>query len=337
MVVGVPAPLNLVRKGEEKLSTGKRTFRSEKSIAAEKLTRDAIAPFLSSRGYKVIKDQRKEAGSATEQYVSARAPDGRQLQMRVRLCWRRDGRNANEHKFAAAQLRARLKGSWEDTLEFIIQRDREHGNTHNLIVQRDGDAIVYAALIPREALSAIWFRQRDVSDDLQRRGLSGKMSKNHAMNGTSPTIWLQDDRTEDAHEVADVLWHWTGVVDLARLETTDNAGPDDTFDDCPGIDFSLMGSDGAARRLVIRSEVQRDPNVRIAVLARTLGCEHGGCIERKRYPGFLDVHHILGAEKSDRIWNCVALCPNCHRQAHFAPDADSLNRQLLAYAERFKV
>jgi 5-methylcytosine-specific restriction enzyme A len=318
------------------LSNGQRAFRGEDSIAAEKLTRDAIAPFLASRGYEIIEDRRKGAGSATEQFVSVRAPDGSQLQMRVRLCWRREGRNANGHKFAAAQLRARLiKDSWEDTLDFIVRRDREHGNTHNLIVQRDGAAIVYAALIPRDELSAIWFRQRDVSADLQRRGLLGKMSKNHAMNGTSPTIWLQDDRTKDAHEVADVLWNWTGVIDLAKLEASGNTVPNDTLDDCPGIDYSLMGSDGAARRSVVRSAVQRDPKVRMAVLARTTGCERSGCVESKRYPGFLDVHHILGADKGDRVWNCVALCPNCHREAHFAPNADSLNQQLLAYAQRF--
>ncbi|MBU9434829.1 HNH endonuclease [Burkholderia multivorans] len=28
------------------------------------------------------------------------------------------------------------------------------------------------------------------------------------------------------------------------------------------------------------------------------------------------MHHILGVEKGDRIWNCVALCPNCHRDTH---------------------
>ncbi|WP_232450568.1 HNH endonuclease signature motif containing protein [Burkholderia ubonensis] len=43
------------------------------------------------------------------------------------------------------------------------------------------------------------------------------------------------------------------------------------------------------------------------------------------------MHHILGVEKGDRIWNCVALCPNCHRDAHYSPDEPELNRQLLAY------
>jgi hypothetical protein len=41
---------------------------------------------------------------------------------------------------------------------------------------------------------------------------------------------------------------------------------DDTYDDCPGIDYAL-GSDGAARKPVLRSEVKRDPKVRKAVVA----------------------------------------------------------------------
>lgn len=319
------------------MSTGRRVFRGADSIAAEQVTRDAVAPFLSGRGYEVVEDQRKVTGTATEQFVLVRAPDGQELKMRVRLCWRRGGRNLNERKYAAAQLRARLRDDdWEGTLRFIVDRDREHGNTHNLLIQRDGAAIVYAALIPRDALMSIWLRQRDVSADLQRRGLMNGITKNHAMNGTSPTIWLQDTRTPDAHEVADALWSWPGVIDLAKLELQAAQTVDDTFDDCPGFDYAMLGRDEVARRPVIRSEVRRDPRVRRAVLDRTPGCERDGCGELRNYPGFLDVHHILGVERSDRVWNCVALCPNCHREAHCAPDADNLNVQLLEYATRFK-
>ena len=256
--------------------------------------------------------------------------------MRVRLCWRREGRKPGERKYSAAQLRARLRGDWEDTLRYIVSRDQDHGNTHNLIVQRDGATIVYAALIPRNALMPIWLRQRDVSAELRQRGLMGRITKNHAENGSSPTIWLQDDRTPDAHEVADALWSWPGVLDLAKLMPQSPVSDDDTFDDCPAPDHSLLGSDGAARRTVIRSEVKRDHRVRRAVLDRTTTCEREGCTAVRDYVGFLDVHHILGVEKGDRVWNCVALCPNCHRDAHFAPDADDLNQRMLEYAEQFK-
>ena len=315
----------------------KRAFRGEDSIAAELISRDSVSPFLAERGFEVIKDERKVTGTATEQFVSARSADGEFFKMRVRICWRREGRNPRERKYAAAQLRARLRDDdWEGTLRFVVDRDREHGNTHNLIIQRDGAAIVFAALIPRDALMPIWLRQRDISNDLHQRGLMKSITKNHAMNGSSPTIWLQDDRTMDAHEVADALWAYPGVIDLAKLALVDLGSPDDTFDDCPGLDYSMLGSDGAPRRPVIRSEIKRDPLVRRAVLDRTQGCEREGCGEYRDYAGFLDVHHILGVEKSDRPWNCVALCPNCHREAHFAPDADDLNARFLAYAKQFK-
>lgn len=320
------------------MPTAKRAFRSEESIAAEQISRDSVAPFLAERGFEVLENERRVTGTATEQFVTARLKDGQLVKMRVRICWRREGRNANERKVAAAQLRARLRDDdWEGTLRFIVDRDRQHGNTHNLIIQRDGAAIVFAALVPREALMPIWLRQRDISNDLHQRGLMKSITKNHAMNGASPTIWLQDDRTADAHEVADALWTWPGVVDLSKLAPTDSISRDDTFDDCPGLDYSTLGSDGAPRRPVIRSEVKRDPRVRRAVLGRTQGCERKGCGVHRDYAGFLDVHHILGVEKSDRAWNCVALCPNCHREAHFAPDADDLNAQLLEYAKQFKI
>lgn len=319
------------------MPTAKRAFRGEDSIAAERITRNSVKPFLAERGFEVLEDERRETGTATEQFVKARLRDGQVFKMRVRICWRREGRHANERKVAAAQLRARLRNDdWEGTLRFIVARDEEHGNTHNLIIQRDGAAIVFAALIPREALMPIWLRQRDISNDLRQRGLMKNITKNHAMNGSSPTIWLQDDRTADSHEVADALWTFPGVVDLVKLVPADLGSPDDTFDDCPGFDYSTLGSDGSPRHQVIRSEVKRDPRVRRAVLDRARGCERKGCGEHRDYAGFLDVHHILGVEKSDRAWNCVALCPNCHREAHFAPHADDLNAQLLEYAKQFK-
>ena len=74
-------------------------------------------------------------------------------------------------------------------------------------------------------------------------------------------------------------------------------------------------------------------STREAVARRAAGqCERDSCGTRRSYPGFLDVHHILGIEVSDRVWTCVALCPNCHREAHFAPDRDAINAQLRAFA-----
>ena len=112
---------------------------------------------------------------------------------------------------------------------------------------------------------------------------------------------------------------------------------EDSIDDLAGIDYGALGSDGAGRIRTVISGVRRDPRVRRAVLKRSNGrCERDDCRIRKNYSGFLDVHHILGAEKSDRVWNCVAICPNCHREAHASPKQEQINARLLAFASRFK-
>lgn len=112
---------------------------------------------------------------------------------------------------------------------------------------------------------------------------------------------------------------------------------DDSFDDLPGVDSSKFGSDDAPKKMHTVSGVKRDPRVRREVIKRSKRvCERSGCGEKRNYPGFIDVHHILGAAKSDRVWNCVALCPNCHREAHYAPDRYRINKQLLQFATQFK-
>jgi 5-methylcytosine-specific restriction protein A len=158
------------------------------------------------------------------------------------------------------------------------------------------------------------------------------------MNGQSPTLWLQDDRHPRAHEVADALWQYAGVVDLVRQPATASAvvAEDDTFDDCPGLDYAGLGRDAGQRMSNLRSGVRRDPRVRAKVLERAEHtCERASCRASRPYPGFLDVHHVLGAEASDRFWTCVALCPSCHREAHIAPDATKINDDLRAYAMTF--
>lgn len=44
--------------------------------------------------------------------------------------------------------------------------------------------------------------------------------------------------------------------------------------------------------------------------------------------GFLEVHHIIPLSENgfDTIENCVALCPNCHRHAHYGKKTFELNR-----------
>jgi 5-methylcytosine-specific restriction protein A len=315
-----------------------RKFRNEASLEAEQVTRDAIVPFLRQRGFEDVIDHRVVRGTAVTQVVEALdLPTGERVRMHVRLCWRREGRSANEREFSAAQLRARLvNGSWDETLEFIATRDKEAGNTHTLIAQYDDRDFVAVAMIPCQFIKPIWLAQRAKSDELIRAGKTGRIQQNHATNGASPTIWLKDTRTPETNEVADVLWSWPGVFNLLSrpISGSYNGGVDDTFDDCP-TDFSALGRDSAEKLERWTSNYPRDARVRAAVLKRAAGsCERAGCGLARDFPGFLDVHHILGVGNSDRVSNCVALCPNCHREAHFSPERTSMNEELRRLAMR---
>jgi 5-methylcytosine-specific restriction protein A len=298
-----------------------------------------VEPFLLQKGFTAVDDRRVLYGQNESQIVEATSPAGVPMTMHVQLCWRRDGRSPHERRYAAAQLLAKVTNDeWESTIQAKVDRDLKHGVTHALFIQREAASIVYAALVPMRSLLAIWLQQRDISRQLIDSGRLGRRkTKNHAMNGSSPTLWLQDDRTPDAHAVAAALWQHVGVEDLAKLYDH-SEGPaleDDSFDDCPAV-YAQLGSDGAQRVRVMRSHVRRDPRVRAEVMKRAAGtCERASCRESRSFAGFLDVHHILGAEKSDRVWNCVGLCPNCHREAHFAPDQDAINAELLAFASTF--
>lgn len=59
--------------------------------------------------------------------------------------------------------------------------------------------------------------------------------------------------------------------DLAKLTTVPaqrEQPVDDAYDDCPISDAWRIGSDGAERRMAMRSEVKRGPQVRRSVLSR---------------------------------------------------------------------
>jgi 5-methylcytosine-specific restriction enzyme A len=312
-----------------------RQFRTEASVAGEARTRDAIAPLLARHGFDVLSDDRIVRGTATTQVITARLGDANPVKMHVRLCWRRDGRTAREDSYSAAQLRASLiDEDWERTLAFVADRARASGNTHILLVQDAANGVVFAAMVPSDQIPAIWRRQREVSAALIERGDTGRWRKNHAENGSSPTIWLQDDRWPTTHAVADALWQWPGVVNILALPAMIEAMLD-SVDDLPADD-SLVGRDAGEKLITIKSGYPRDPKVRAAVIARAAGqCEQGGCDESRPFPGFLDVHHILGVGVSDRVWSCVALCPNCHRGAHYAPDRDAINAALREFAHQF--
>lgn len=200
------------------MAIGKRVFRSEQSYVFERVARDAVVPLLRSRGITVLDDNRRTVGRGQSQLIDAQLLDGSRARIRVRLCWRRDGRNASEDLYSAAQLAASTKGrGGAAAVEDLAHRDRSAGITHTLFFQRDAVRNVHAALVPTDALPRIWNGQYRASAELIARNQLGRTRKNHADNGDSPTIWLQDDRTPNAHHVADVLWNSPDVIDLMSL------------------------------------------------------------------------------------------------------------------------
>ena len=190
-----------------------RPFRIPDSYDAEKVTRDMVADYLLGLGFRDVEDERRRYGLNQSQTIAATSAYGEQLRMLVKLCWRRSGASELERTYSAAQLLKEISNNdWEGSLATRVQRDESRGVTHYLVVQREEEHIIYAALVPLSAVLPIWRAQRDTSARLIERGELGRRRSNHAMNGSSPTLYLQDDR---APEVAAALWSYPGVRNLA--------------------------------------------------------------------------------------------------------------------------
>jgi hypothetical protein len=191
-----------------------RSFRTPESMAAEQVTRAMLPEFLERRGFTDVENVAIRNG----QTLNATDPAGQKLAMRVRLCWRRESgsrESARSRTYSAAQILADIgQRDWIGALEHKVKGERSQGTTHLLFVQNEDGKIIMAALVPLSALIPIWTAQRDTSTRLIDSGRLGRRRKNHAMNGQSPTIWLQDDQ---AQEVAEELWRYPGVLDLAAI------------------------------------------------------------------------------------------------------------------------
>jgi len=83
------------------------------------------------------------------------------------------------------------------------------------------------------------------------------------------------------------------------------------------------------------SVYERDPAVRAWVTIRSdhscemLGCDYSGFMKADGSK-YIETHHIiaLGEGGGDNIANMAALCPNCHREAHYSVDREQLAEKL---------
>ena len=116
---------------------------------------------------------------------------------------------------------------------------------------------------------------------------------------------------------------------LGEQESCDPFGPDSDFDNTVR---NLLGhkkkpkGNKSPKKKSVRTEVrERDPKVAAYALRMAKGhcgdCKKPGpFIRRATGERFLEVHHIkmLKDGGSDTPDNVIALCPNCHRQRHYA-------------------
>lgn len=84
------------------------------------------------------------------------------------------------------------------------------------------------------------------------------------------------------------------------------------------------------------SVYERDPLIRAFARERSRGiCEMPGCgwrgFEKADGSIYIEVHHIIffGEGGEDVISNVAAVCPNCHKRAHFSRERESIQTTLL--------
>lgn len=183
--------------------------------------------------------------------------------------------------------------------------------------------------------------------------LNGKFSKNYEVNKTIIYSKVKDipiyvffkeglvctfigifEYIKYTTEQDNTMWFTLRRVDIYKI---DNPVDESEYqrDLTEKVVKSLSDSSGRKQRLktapkkpdiikVITTNYKRNPDVVAEVLDRAKGiCEICGnnapFIKKKDGTPYLEVHHVipLGDGGEDTVENAKALCPNCHREAHF--------------------
>lgn len=296
-----------------------RTFRRPESKEAELLSRRLLIDYLRERGFRIHEDRRERNG----QTLVVDWPSGEAGTFRVKLAWRREsaGRAGEHHRdYSAVQLIARVIGDeWQNSIHAKMVRAQERGISWMLFVQRDDTSFPHVAAVPVEAVTGIWVQQRSVADRLIADGALGRRKKNPAMNGRSPTLWLEDRRGGWA--IAQVLWQHQATVNLNDLPIQAEPAffPEE-------IQESSNYVEGGFRRVSV-NRYERDRAAR-AVCIQTHGSICAICdfdFERvygRLAAGFIHVHHLNPVSNASQPrpvnpeTDLVPVCPNCHAVIH---------------------
>lgn len=308
--------------------TARESFRSSASYQAEHQSRDAIKPWLETLGWVVDADDRGGPPQSIHQVLRIHRGEER-ASLRVRLCWRYSSRE----KAVAAQL-SNLHGQWKrgeyvpsnaSATKFLTDQRKNwltKGQTHELIIWIVAGEVRDYCCIPLADVASVWLEQ-SAAFDRGRSVVTDAPLKGAALNGLSPTLFLARRDFPDAERI--VRLH---SIELRRDAPDAVAPASDPVNDLPGAPV--------IRRANLAFSYSRSAAVRQAVLRRANGsCECCGNKGFVRPDGtrYLETHHViaLADEGEDAVSNVVAVCPNCHREAHEGADASKIESKLLEH------
>lgn len=135
------------------------------------------------------------------------------------------------------------------------------------------------------------------------------------------------------------------VTDIDESPTTDLDALENTVRKLRirGFKTPPKGQPKPVRDRCVSERILRDPAVKAWVLETAKGdcemCKLPGPFVTADGDSFLEVHHVrwLSQRGSDTITNAVALCPNCHREAHYGADPEEFIRILMERVNRIKL
>lgn len=108
------------------------------------------------------------------------------------------------------------------------------------------------------------------------------------------------------------------------------------FRPLPEVEVPPLGKEMPEKSIALTATFQRDDRVVAWVLRRAGGfCEHcelPAPFQTAVGRPFLEVHHVvpLASGGPDTLDNAAALCPNCHRAAHFSVESSTIRQRLQA-------